>query len=78
MQIGYKIQKPVITQQQCDEYSQMAKWCNENNAHIEEYSTYYEVVENPPVEELPVDNTPTLEQRINDIELALMELAEVM
>ena len=28
-------------------YPQVALWCNENNAHIEDMGTYYEVVANP-------------------------------
>lgn len=28
-------------------YTEMAQWCNKNNAHIEDKGEYYEVVENP-------------------------------
>lgn len=32
-----------------DNYSDVALWCNENNATIEEYDTYYEVVPIEPI-----------------------------
>lgn len=40
--IGTKIYKTDISS-----YPQVAKWCNENNAHIEDMGNYYEVVANP-------------------------------
>lgn len=45
--IGTKICKPLETQEQLDEYSKTAEWCNENNATIEDKGEYYEVVEIP-------------------------------
>lgn len=45
--LGQKIYKPIQTQEQCDQYSTLAKWCNENNATIEDKGEYYEVVEIP-------------------------------
>lgn len=43
MYIGYTLNKP------CEDvmYAKAAIWCNENNAHIEDKHTYYEVIENP-------------------------------
>ena len=47
MKIGYKINKPIITQEECDNYSKIVKWCNQNNATIEDKGEYYEVVAIP-------------------------------
>lgn len=50
--IGKKINKPVVTQEQLNEYSAVAEWCNNNNATIEDKGEYYEVVEiKPPTQE---------------------------
>lgn len=50
--IGKKINKPLETQEQFDEYSKTAEWCNNNNATIEDKGEYYEVVEiAPPTQE---------------------------
>ena len=45
--LGKKINKPLETQEQLDEYSKTAEWCNKNNATIEDKGEYYEVVEIP-------------------------------
>ena len=45
--IGTKFNKPLETQEQLDEYSKAAEWCNENHATIEDKGEYYEVVEIP-------------------------------
>lgn len=45
--IGKKFNKPLETQEQLDAYSSCAKWCNSNNATIEDKGEYYEVVEIP-------------------------------
>ena len=45
--INEKIYKPIDTQAQCDQYSALAKWCNENNAHLEDKGEYYEVIAIP-------------------------------
>lgn len=45
--IGKKFYKPLETQEQLDEYSATAEWCNSNNATIEDKGEYYEVVEIP-------------------------------
>lgn len=45
--LGNKIYKPVETQEQLDEYSTLAEWCNSNNATIEDKGEYYEVVAIP-------------------------------
>lgn len=42
--IGTKFNKPLETQEQLDDYSQAAEWCNNNNATIEDKGDYYEVV----------------------------------
>lgn len=42
--LGKKIYKPIITQEQCNQYAQVAEWCNNNNAHIEDKGECYEVV----------------------------------
>ena len=45
--IGTKFYKPLETQEQLDEYTNTAEWCNENQATIEDKGEYYEVVEIP-------------------------------
>lgn len=45
--LGKKINKPLETQKQLDEYTKTAEWCNSNNATIEDKGEYYEVVEIP-------------------------------
>ena len=45
--IGTKFYKPLETEEQLNEYSAAAEWCNENNATIEDKGEYYEVVEIP-------------------------------
>lgn len=45
--IGTKFYKPLETQEQLDEYSTAAEWCNSNNATIEDKGEFYEVVEIP-------------------------------
>ena len=50
--LGTKINKPLETQEQLDEYTKTAEWCNDNNATIEDKGEYYEVVEiAPPTQE---------------------------
>ena len=46
--IGTKFYKPLETQEQLDEYSAAAEWCNSTQqATIEDKGEYYEVVEIP-------------------------------
>lgn len=45
--LGQKIYKPILTQEQCDEYASVAEWCNENNCTIEDKGEYFEVVAIP-------------------------------
>lgn len=45
--LGIKFKKPLETQEQLDGYAQMAAWCNENHATIEDKGEYYEVVKIP-------------------------------
>lgn len=47
MNIGYRIAKPI---RDYKEYIKAAKWCNINNAVIEDKWEYYEVVEIPIIE----------------------------
>lgn len=42
--LGKKLIKGKYTNK---EYADLAVWCNENNAHIEDMGNYYEVVANP-------------------------------
>ena len=48
--IGTKFYKPIELQEQLDEYSAAAEWCNDNHATIEDKGEYYEVVAIPPPE----------------------------
>lgn len=51
--LGTKFYKNELeTQEQLDAYTSAAKWCNNNNATIEDRGEYYEVVEvAPPTQE---------------------------
>lgn len=60
--LGTKFIKGEFTE---EEYSACAEWCNETQeGHIEDKGDYYEVVENVPIEPLPIDNEPTQLDRI--------------
>lgn len=56
MNIGYKLYKKDKT---IENYSNMALWCNSNNAKIEDKGEYYEIVEIP---------APTLEEQLVNLE----------
>lgn len=45
--IGTKINKPVETAAELNEYSQLAEWCNANGAVIEDRGDHYEVCKAP-------------------------------
>lgn len=81
--IGKKIYKNNLDS---NDYAQTAKWCNANNAHIEDKGEYYEVVENAPyvptVQEqiVALENSITarnLRAAIQGDEFALNKIAEV-
>lgn len=67
--IGTKIYKPIETQEQCDEYSILVTWCNENKATIEDKGEYYECVAipAPSFDELKQDKIDTFKY-LRDIE----------
>lgn len=52
--ISTKIYKPVETEESLKEYSELASWCNKNNAMIVDQCDYYEAVPipEPTVQEL--------------------------
>lgn len=58
MNIGYKLYKKDKT---IENYSNMALWCNSNNATIEDKGEYFEIVEIVPY-------TPTLKEQLEDLE----------
>ena len=47
MVIGTKIYKPVESEESLKEYSELASWCNKNNAMIVDQGDYYEAVPVP-------------------------------
>lgn len=47
MMIGKKIYKPVESQEECDEYTALARWATDNNAMIVEREEYYECIDYP-------------------------------
>lgn len=49
------------------EYAKVAEWCNKNNLIIENKGEYYEVVEIP-VNEEPITNEPSNEERLKALE----------
>lgn len=64
MKLGYKLQKENLD---LKEYAKVAEWCNKNNLIIENKGEYYEVVEIP-VNEEPITNEPSNEERIKALE----------
>ena len=58
MNIGYKLSK---TEKNTKKYTEMAVWCNDNNAKIEDKGEYYEVV-------AVVIPEPTLEEQVVRLE----------
>ena len=41
--IGTIIEKPVVTQEQLEAYAEIAAWCNDNGARIEDKGGWFEV-----------------------------------
>lgn len=80
---GYRLDKPVATQEQCDAYAAMAQAVNDHNAAckvgdalwaIEDGETCYTIVEGdvapePEVVEVPPTNSE-LDKRVNALEAA--------
>jgi len=75
--IGTKFAKPLTD---LSGYSQAAKWCNENSAHIEEFNDYYEVVENIPYEpskkEIKQNRISELKKNLFDTDYIAAKIAE--
>ena len=58
MNIGYKLSK---AEKNTKKYTEMAVWCNDNNAKVEDKGDYYEVVAIVPKE-------PTLQEQLESLE----------
>lgn len=87
--LGYYVEKPVVSQEECDKYAAMAQAVNEHNWSckvgdmtwsIEDKPDRYEVVEGGVVPE-PGEPEPTLEEQLaalessnNDIILMMADL----
>jgi hypothetical protein len=65
--IGTKIQKPIKDNFY---YATVAKWCDENNAHIEDKGEYYEVVRNS--EPTADEQIAVLEKQIEKINIDML------
>ena len=63
--IGTKIQKPV---KNGNEYTELANWCNANNARIVDNGEYYEAIENPAptTEEIQFQLTEAVQSALDD------------
>ena len=87
--IGYRLDKPVATQEQCDAYAAMAQAVNDHNAAcqvgdtlwtIEDGETCYTVAEGDVLKKLEVDSTPSAEDDLSalvvdhEYRLTLLEL----
>lgn len=59
--IGIKLYK--ANQSDMDKYSDVAVWCNANNATIEDKGEYYEVVENVPYMPSQEEQIATLDRQ---------------
>lgn len=68
--IGTKIYKPVETQEQCDKYFEMARYCNGNNCHIDDKGEYFEIVANeihlPTTEEIKASLLASVDRYLNE------------
>lgn len=83
--LGYTIDKPVETQEQCTAYAAMAEAVNAHNAAckvgdtlwvIEDKTDCYEMAEGETVPEPePASTLPTTEERLAALEAGLIELA---
>lgn len=86
---GYRLDKPVATQEQCDAYAAMAQAVNDHNATcqvgdalwiIEDGETSYTVAEGEVVRKPEVDATPSAEDDLSalvvdhEYRLTLLEL----
>lgn len=79
--IGSKIYKPVETQEQCDAYAEVASWCNEHGATIEDKGEYYEVAETPPAPEpseyeLRLRRIKELKRNLTETDYVVIKIAE--
>lgn len=87
--IGYRLDKPVATQEQCDAYAAMAQAVNDHNAAcqvgdtlwtIEDGETSYTVAEGEALKKPEVDTTPSAEDDLSalvvdhEYRLTLLEL----
>lgn len=67
--LGTKILKDNFNQEL---YSKCAVWCNNHQAKIVEYESYYEVVDNHPTDEqLKARKEQKLKQQLNDINYSI-------
>lgn len=60
MNIGYKLYKKDKT---LENYKNMAIWCNDNNAHVEDKGEYFEIVANQEYQPTLKDRVEILEQK---------------
>ena len=67
MVIGTKIYKPVESEESLKEYSELASWCNKNNAIIVDQGDYYEAV---PVPEPTVQELASMVRSQRDAKLS--------
>ena len=74
--IGYRIEKPVSTQEQLDEYMAAAEWCNANGARILDADGYFEVVAAEPAEPEQADVLSELEKENAELKARLARIEE--
>ena len=74
--IGYRITKPVETQEQLDAYMAAAAWCNANGARILDGDGYFEVVAAEPAEAEEQDALSELEQENAELKARLARIEE--
>ena len=71
IQIGTQITKEEY-KKDSSFYTQCAIWCNNNNAHIEDKGTYYEVCENIPYVPTTQEQVAELENQVEEINQKLI------
>ena len=76
---NWKTESKTLTEEQQNEYTEVAEWCNESGQyHIEDMGEYYAVVENTPPspEELKQQEIQQLKQYLQETDYIVIKIAE--
>lgn len=76
---NWKTESKILTEEQQNEYTEVANWCNESQQyHIEDMGEYYAVVKNaePTEQELAEQEIWQLKQQLNNTDYIVIKIAE--